>query len=144
MSESLGLVFSEDIDPERFLDVVVALGGVRHPDEWILGRLSRESRHVWIYNADPREMEESEVRALEGKLGGVIGTRLILDLSWEEGTEQVVLELVEAAAQRWHVVVDHLDDRVFTVDELRDRKKSGEPYLFSDPLPPRAVEETDG
>lgn len=140
MSESIGLVFSEKIDLERFLDVVVALGGVRHPDEWVQGRLTRGDRHVWIYNADPGDLEPSELDALEGKLGEAIGTRVILNLSREEGTDRVALELVEAAARRWRVVVDNLVDRVFTVDELRDREKSEEPYLFSDPLPPFSVE----
>lgn len=137
MSKSLRLVFSEEVDTEQLLDVVVALGGVRHPDEWVQGRLSRGSRHVWIY-ADPEDLEASELNELEDKLGGAIGTRVILNLSWEERTDQVALELVEAAAQRWRVAVDNLDDRVFTVDELRDRKESGASYLFWDPLLPPA------
>ncbi len=135
MSRSLMLVFSEEVDPERFLDVVVELGGVRHPDEWVQGRLSRGPRHVWIYN-DLDDLEVNEQKMLEAKLGGTIGTRLIFNLSREEHTDQIALELIEAAARRWLVVVDNLDDRVFTVDELRARKESGEPYLFWDPLPP--------
>lgn len=135
MSKSLMLVFSEEVDPERFLDIVVELGGVRHPDEWVLGRLSRGSRHVWIYD-DLDDLEVDELKMLEGKLGGAIGTRVILNLSREEQTDQVALELIEAAARRWLVVVDNLDDRVFTVDELRARKESGAPYVFWDPLLP--------
>lgn len=130
MSRTVRLVFSEELDPERFLDVVVSLGGVRHPDVGTDGRLSRGTRHVWVFINPGESMELPEIEMLEDKLGAPVGSQVMLELSDEDGTDQLALELINAVAKHWHLVVDDLEETVFTVEELRVRAASRPQNLF--------------
>lgn len=139
--EVVELLFGVPVDPDEFLDVVVALGGERHPDEWNDGRLVRDSRTVWIFVDPDEEPEPDQVFLAEERLGAPIGRRVIIDCSKAEGSDRLALEVIEAAASRWPLVVDTLNgevslpDRIVTVDYLRSRVDAGKPYVFAEALP---------
>lgn len=118
------LSFRERVRADELLGVVAGLGGVSRPDEQTDGRLSRGSSHVWIY-VDPGEESEPEtVRVIEERLGGPVGTQVVLDMSSTEGSGALALELIGAWARRWRFVVDTADaddpaQTVHTPEELR-------------------------
>ncbi|MGH9389008.1 MAG: hypothetical protein ACRD1Z_05280, partial [Vicinamibacteria bacterium] len=110
MSDGIGLIFSEEIDIERFLDVVETLGGERHPDPWTLGELWRGKHTVWIFeDVEGFDYDDRPVYSdLEDKLGGQLRYGIIIDFSHHTGSDRVAYELIAAAAERFHFVIDAL------------------------------------
>lgn len=136
------LLLGVHVERDEFLDVVATLGGERYPDEWTDGQLSRDSRTVWISVDPPDESEPEDVASAEQLLGGPIGTRVLIQCSKAVRSDRLALEVIEAAARRWPLVIDTLygyaplDERIVTVDALRSRDQAGKPYLFYEALPP--------
>lgn len=129
------LLFGVSVDPEEFLDVVVALGGDRHPDERTDGQLSRGSRTVWIFIDPDEEPDPDQIFFAEERLGGPLGSRVIIDCSKVGGSDRLALEVIEAAAGRWPLLVDTLEpvpweERIVTAEYLRSRVDAGNPYVF--------------
>ncbi|MPY81384.1 MAG: hypothetical protein GEV04_23915, partial [Actinophytocola sp.] len=130
---AIELAFGENVDPTTFLDALVALGGVRQPDEHTDGRLSRGSGHVWVYLNPEEGLEPKTQRIMEQKLHGPVRSRVVLDLSREEGSDELALGLIWAAAERWTLVVDTLQHEearhgILTPEELRSRVKAGDAH----------------
>lgn len=118
--EEIILVLADRVDPEEFLDLIVGLGGVRQ-DEYEEGRLSRGNKHVWV-TTDERKIppiEPAEHAAYEAKLGAPARQQVILAISSTAGSDQVALEIIEAAARRWRLIVDNNLGGLYTVAELR-------------------------
>ncbi|MEU6038229.1 hypothetical protein ABZ801_22740 [Actinomadura sp. NPDC047616] len=121
MGHEVLLIFADPVHPEEFLDLVEELGGVRRPDRWTNGRLSRGDRHVWVTVAPDSapEFEPEDLVEYEKKLGAPMLALVELSISSTEGSDAVAMELIEAAARRWRTVVDNDHGEVFSVDELR-------------------------
>jgi hypothetical protein len=132
MPEPVILIFAERVDQEGFRDVVESLNGVRDPDPYLGARLSRGKCHVWAYTREDQQdtLEPDQVAAYQARLGGPVGGQVVLDMSDAPGSERLVLELIEAVARRWHVVVDNNIGVVFTVEELRQRVAAGRRSVF--------------
>ncbi|GAA3972856.1 hypothetical protein GCM10023085_64100 [Actinomadura viridis] len=121
MAYEVILVFADSVHPEEFLDLIEELGGVRRPDEWTSGRLSRERRHVWVTVAPSPdlEFEPEDLEEYERKLGAPMRAAVILSISTTKGSDAVAMEIFEAAARRWRTILDDNYGRYFSVDELR-------------------------
>ncbi|MQY03900.1 hypothetical protein [Actinomadura macrotermitis] len=121
MSRDLILLFADPVEPDEFLDLVEELGGVRRPDEWTGGRLSRGDDHVQVSVApDGGFAPDDEYYALyELWLGAPMQAWALLALSTSAGSQALGLELIEAAARRWRTVVDDNHGELYTVDEWR-------------------------
>jgi hypothetical protein len=114
------LIFADRVHPDEFLDLVEELGGVR-PFEPRDGLLSRERRHVWVTvpPSTPSFFEVGDLEEYERKMGGPMLTWAQLSISRTKGSDAVAMELIDAAARRWRMVVDNDRGKVSSVEELR-------------------------
>ncbi|WP_030177445.1 hypothetical protein [Spirillospora albida] len=121
MASDVLLVFADPVHPDEFVDLIEELGGVRRPDRSTGARLSREDRHVWVYVAPGTvvEPEPEDLAEYEKRLGGPMLTSVVLSISRTEGSDAVAMEIIEAAAARWRMLIDNDHGDVFTVEELR-------------------------
>lgn len=119
MAEEIFLIFSDPVDEDEFLDLVVELGGVRL-GEYEDARLSRERKHVWITTNEENipGMEPEDALVYEAKLGRPPRREVILSISGTKGSDHVAMEIIEAAARRWQLIVDNNHGGLYTVDEL--------------------------
>lgn len=144
MAESVFLVFGEEVDRERFIDLVLSLGGVTGPDERGEARLSDGYAHVWVHLAGLPEADPDELAVYEARLGGRVATEIELEISRTQGSEQLAFRIIDAAARHWRFVVynghDEPEEGVRTVDELRARAESDAPSIF---WPPRTGGQAD-
>ncbi|WP_067803368.1 hypothetical protein [Actinomadura formosensis] len=134
MAESVFLVFGEEIDRERFVDLVVSLGGVTGPGERGEARLSDGYAHVWVHLTGLAENEPDELAVYQARLGGPVMTEIELEISRTKGSEQLAFRIIEAVARHWWFVVfngrDEPEVGVRTVDELRARAGAGAHGIF--------------
>lgn len=120
MAEEIFLIFGDSVDEDEFLDLLVELGGVRL-DEDEDARLSRDKKHVWVTTDEQKilDIEPEDVEAYETKLGARARREVILSISSTKGSDRVAMEIIEAAARRWRLIVDNNLGGLFTVEELR-------------------------
>ncbi|MGH9389010.1 MAG: hypothetical protein ACRD1Z_05290, partial [Vicinamibacteria bacterium] len=129
------LIFSEEIDIERFLDVVETLGGWRHPRKTDAGQLQRGDRAIWIFE-DVEGLDygdRPEYFDFEDKLGGPLRDSIIIEISRRPGSDRVAYELIEAAAERFHFIIDTLEGSpsiALTIEELRAHAATNPRNLF--------------
>ncbi|MBO2458860.1 hypothetical protein [Actinomadura violacea] len=139
MAESVFLVFGEELDPARFVELVVSLGGVTGPGERGDARLSDGHAHVWVHLTGLPEDDPDELAVYEARLGGRVVAEAELEISRTKGSEGLAWRIVDAAARRWRFVVfnghDEPEVGVRTVDELRARVASGASSVFWPPDP---------
>lgn len=136
------LLFGVRVDREEFIDMVVALGGVRGPGPVNDATLARGERAVWMFVDPGEEPDPEQVLLAEERLGGPVATRVILDCSSVEGSDRLALEVIEAAARRWPLLVDTLNgdlptsETLVTAEDLRARVDAGKRYVFDEEAPP--------
>lgn len=143
MAEAVELLLGVSVNRDDLLGMVVALGGTG-PDEWNHATLERDERTVWVPcdpDEDP-EPESEQVTLAAERLGAPIRTRARLEYSTvREGSDRLALEVIEAAARRWPLIVDTLrgylpvSERLVTVPNLRTRADAGKRYVFSEEAP---------
>jgi hypothetical protein len=124
------LVFADYLDPAAFLGVVEELGGDRHPDEWTDGRLCKYGGVVWV-TVDPEFLPELEVEhwlEYEQKLGVPARSLVEFLLSSDSASHAVAMDIINAAAKRWHLIVDDDHGGLHTVEELRQRPVDRLPF----------------
>ncbi|GLZ08933.1 hypothetical protein Acsp03_63990 [Actinomadura sp. NBRC 104412] len=128
MGSKILLVSDTVIDPERFLDVIERMGGLRRPTEWYNGQLSRGQAHVSVL-VDPDLVPDVDVEQwvrYDEKLGATARSLVALELAGP--SEALAMEVVEAASEHWHLIVDDDHGRLFTIDELRAYPPSKLPF----------------
>lgn len=87
-------------------------------------RLSRGRDHVWVYGpegetAGGEDLEQEA--AYEKKLGAASQADVTLEMSRSAGSPRLALEIIEAVASRWKLVVDNNHEQLFTIEELHLR-----------------------
>ena len=101
MPDAISLVFEGLRDPEDFLDLLVAMGGLKHPDQWTDGQLQREPGTVCA----------------------------LLTLSRQTGSEPIARDIIHEAARKWNFLVDNHYGTVYTIDEFRAWEATDPPVL---------------
>jgi hypothetical protein len=115
------VIFADPVQPDEFLDLVEEVGGERTPDHWANGRLSRGWQHVWVTvppDCNPY-FEPEDLEQYEKKMGAPMLTWAQLAISSAKGSNALAMELIDAAARRWRLIVDNDHGGVFSVEELR-------------------------
>jgi hypothetical protein len=128
MSNNLALYSKDPIGSEEFFEFLVEIGGVAKPDQFIDGRLSRDQRHLWLFNS-LEALEESleDIGAeLTKALGGEPRGCIVIELSRAPGSERLALDFSIAFAERWHAVLCDPWDRLRTLDDMRRALRDGE------------------
>ncbi|MFG2085535.1 hypothetical protein [Spirillospora sp. NPDC048824] len=130
MGSTILLISAEQPDPETFLDLIDDLGGERRPNEWVNGHIRRDDAHIWV-TVDPDSVPEIEAEhrlEYEEKLGvtphGVVEVRM----SGGVRADAIAMEIIEAAARRWRLIVDDDHGGLHTVAELRGYPEGKLPF----------------
>lgn len=122
MASKILLISAEQPDPEAFLGLIEDLGGQRRPNEWVNGHIRRDDAHIWV-TADPDSVPEIEVEYWlehEEKLGVTPHGVVELRMSGGVRADALAMEIIEAAARRWRLIVDDDHGGLHTVEELRE------------------------
>jgi hypothetical protein len=132
MSEHIAVLSSVAITPDEFAAFLTEIGGVVDPEYNDQGRISRQNRHVWIY-LSPEELAdviEKREDVIVQKLGKMPKTNVIVDISREAQSEELALEFARAFAARWPSIVNNLNGKLFSLEELRRLPATGEGLLY--------------
>lgn len=121
MASEVLLIFADPVRPEEFLDLIEELGGMRHPDRWTSGLLSREGRSVWVQVAPRNEVgfDPGDLVGYERKFGAPMLAWVVLSISRTEGGNAVAMEIIEAADRGWRMLIDNNQGDVFFAEEVR-------------------------
>jgi hypothetical protein len=137
----ISLFFDVKIDPAEFARLVADLGGVAWPNAWTEARLTRGGgRSVWADHSEKwfRGLGAADRTDFAAQLGAEICDKTDLYISSARGSDHVALDIIEAAAKRWHFIVYDHRGNTCTVDELRARADTNQPFLFvPEPSRPR-------
>ncbi|TDE26551.1 hypothetical protein [Actinomadura sp. 6K520] len=130
MSSKILLISAEQPDPETFLDLIEDLGGERRPSEWVNGHIRRGDAHIWV-TVDPDSVPEVEVEHWlehEEKLGVTPHGVVELRMSGGVRADAIAMEVIEAAAGRWRLIVDDDHGGLHSVEELREYPEGRLPF----------------
>jgi hypothetical protein len=133
VSDSAVLVFGSRVSPEQFLELVAELGGEVKPDEWDAARLCRDGICVWIYTDPPGSFPDGEQFVAESSR--LLGTRpfsvVTVEVPRAATAEWIAVDLVLAAAERWHFIVLDFAGGMLTLDEFSARVEHRSHMFFA-------------
>ncbi|MEU8302720.1 hypothetical protein AB0C84_04100 [Actinomadura sp. NPDC048955] len=142
MSANVHFVSSEVVDPAAVQALVVSLGGGHDPahDEPGEATLVRDGAGVNVSTRGVAEADRkhAHVAAWDRALGSPARTRVTIELIGGDPAQWLAAEIVLAAADRWHLVIDDLADEVVTVPDFERRlaRRQGGFFLPDDRLDP--------
>ncbi|MEV0660336.1 hypothetical protein ACIBI3_01305 [Actinomadura luteofluorescens] len=142
MSVNVHFVSSEVVDPAEVHALVVSLGGGHDPVHDGPGEASlvRDGAcvNVSTCGVEEQDRKHAHVVAWDRALGAPARTRVTMELVDRDRAQWLAAEIVLAAADRWHLVVEDLAEGVVTVPEFERRlaRRQGGFFLPDDRLDP--------
>ncbi len=130
MTENIALISTHAITKQELAEAILAGGGVLTPVSGSVGRISRGTRHIWIYLEETevflsiQDAEEQDNPAgwelVRTKLEGEPRSAIEIEVSRTPGSQKLAVNFAILCAQRWPWVALGADINrdVFTKEEL--------------------------
>jgi hypothetical protein len=120
MTQPFALISSTEINHEEFVAFLKREGAELTPDDVYDGRISRGELHVWILldNSNLNDLEAFDNELIMQGLGKPPKTYITLDVSREQGSEQLAIEFAYACAEKWPCIVYNLLNKTYSKDDL--------------------------
>jgi hypothetical protein len=142
MAQTVQLIFAAPVRPEEVRALVEAMGGVRSPHTARPNdtSLERDRGRVWVaaHPVDEVGADPGLLHAYARVLGAWPRSRVELEVSRQPGSERLAVEIVLAAAARWHLVLHDFTGMIITLREFRSRLSRPHGEFFLSERPRRA------
>lgn len=137
MTENVALISTHPITKQELAEAIFAGGGVLTPENISFGRISRGTRHIWIYLEEPEvflstlDAEQQDNPAgwelVRTKLGGEPRSAIGIEVSRTSGSQKLAVDFANLCAQRWPCVAVGADINkdVFSKEELLQLQREG-------------------
>jgi hypothetical protein len=128
MADRITVVLPGAVDPHGFVLLMRSLGATANPDEETAAHLRRGGADVWLYTGSPGDVR---IRAGMQTLGAPPYNAVTLAMSRKRESALLAVEVIEAAAARYDLLIKGPEGQLMTIDDLRIRVSVDASDLFS-------------
>ena len=127
MSENISLISSEEIPLDELKTVILGLGGFLTTDFGRFGQISPQKKAViWLWFGTLQNLSSDKLsEEIQAKLEGTPKTHIIIEISFQTGSQKLAVDFAAACAERWPCMVDAGHLATFSREEILQIQRSG-------------------